>query len=114
MKEKPVLLDWLMVANNILGADIICCINMGIDPLSIKHIAYYKQNEPIPELKYIQFSQDYNKFIGPQFYLKRNFWDYPGYFAFRSRFLAYLAYHSPLSRILHKGMCLFREKFYDY
>jgi len=114
MKGEPVELDWIMITNNILVADITCCIIMGIDPLSIKHIAYYKQNEPIPELKYIQFSQDYNKFIGPQFYLKRNFWDYPGYFAFRSRFLAYLAYHSPLSKILHRILYLFREKFYDH
>lgn len=114
MRGEPVLLDWLMVANNILVADVICCTLMGIDPFSIKHLAYYKQNEPIPELKDIQFSQNHNKFIGPEFYLKKNFWDYPGYFAFRSRFLAYLAYHSPLSRILHKGMYLFREKFYKH
>jgi len=114
MKGEQVLLDWLMVANNIFVADVTCCTLMEIDPFSIKHLAYYKQNEPIPELKDIQFSQDHNKFIGPQFYLKKNFWDYPGYFAFRSRFLAYLAYHSPISKILHKGLYLFREKFYDY
>jgi len=114
MRGEPVLLDWLMVANNILAADVTGCTLMGIDPLSIKHLAYYKQNEPIPELKDIQFSQNHNKFIGPKFYLKKNFWDYPGYFAFRSPFLAYLAYYSPLSRILHKGMYLFREKFYEH
>jgi len=114
MKGEPVLLDWLMVANNILVADVICCNLMGIDPFSIKYLAYQIQSEPIPALKDIQFSQDYNKFIGPQFYLKKKFWDYPGYFAFRSSFLAYLAYHSPLSRILHKGMYLFREKFYEH
>jgi len=114
MNGEPVLLDWLMVANNILVADVICCNLMGIDPFSIKYLAYQIQSEPIPALKDIQFSQDYNKFIGPQFYLKKKFWDYPGYFAFRSSLLAYLAYHSPLSRILHKGMYLFREKFYEH
>lgn len=114
MRGDPVELGWLMVADNILAADIACCTLMGIDPFSVKYLDFYKQNEPIPELKDIQFSQDHNKFIGLQFYLKKNFWDYPGYFAFRSRFLAYLAYHSPLSRLLHKGMYLFREKFYDY
>jgi len=87
---------------------------MGIDLNSVNYLGYHKQNEPIPDLKDIQFNGDHKQFIGPQFYLKRDFWDYPGYFAFRSRFFAHSAYHSPLSRILHKALYLFREKFYDY
>jgi uncharacterized protein (DUF362 family) len=114
MRGDPVKLDWLIVANNILAADVTCCTLMGIDPLSVDYLRYYKRNEPIPELKDIQFSQDHNNFIGTQFYLKRSVWDYPGYFAFRSSSLAWLAYHSPLSRVLHKGLYLFREKFYDH
>ncbi len=114
MRGDTVDLGWLMVANNILAADAACCTLMGIDPFSVNFLAFYKKNEPIPELNDIQFNLDYKKFIGPQFYLKRELCDYPGYFAFRSPFLAYLAYHSPLSRILHKGLYLFREKFYDH
>jgi uncharacterized protein (DUF362 family) len=114
MRGDPVKLDWLIVANNILAADVTCCTLMGIDPFSVNYITYYKQNEPIQELKDIQFSQAHEKFIGPQFYLKRDFWDYPGYFAFQSSSLAWLVYHSPLSRVLHKGLYLFREKFYDH
>jgi uncharacterized protein (DUF362 family) len=114
MRGDPVKLDWLIVANNILAADVTCCTLMGIDPFSVDYLRYYKRNEPIPELEDIQFSQDHNNFIGPQFYLERSVWDYPGYFAFRSSFLAWLAYHSPLSRVLHKGLYMFREKFYDH
>jgi len=114
MRGEAVKLDWLIVANNILAADVTCCTLMGINPFSVGYLGYYKRNEPVPELKDIQFSQDYNNFIGTQFYLKRSVWDYPGYFAFRSSSLAWLAYHSPLSRILHKGLYLFREKFYDH
>ena len=114
MRGDPVKLDWLIVADNILAADVTCCTLMGIDPFSVDYLRYYKQNEPISELKDMQFSQDHNKFIGTQFYLKRSVWDYPGYFSFRSSFLAWLAYHSPLSRVLHKGLYLFREKFYDH
>jgi hypothetical protein len=87
---------------------------MGIDPLSVKHLRIYNNNEPLPTLDMFDFNQDYTRFIGPEFYLKRDFWDYPGYLAFQSPFLTYLAYHSPLSRILHKVLYLFREKFYEH
>lgn len=114
MRGEAVELGWLMVADNILAADMACSTIMGIDPYSVKYLRFYAKNEKAGGLEESQFSQDYRKFIGPKFYLQREFWDYPGYFAFRSPFLAYLAYHSPLARILHKGMYLFREKFYEY
>jgi uncharacterized protein (DUF362 family) len=106
-------LDWLLIANDILAADIVCCTLMGIDPLSVKHLRFYNNNEPLPPQGKFHFSQDYHRFVGPKFYLKRELWDYPGFFAFRSSSLAWLAYHSPFSRILHKILYLFREKFYD-
>jgi uncharacterized protein (DUF362 family) len=114
MRGDPIKMDLLIVANNILAADATCCSIMGIDPCSVDYLKYYRRNEPIPELEDIQFNQDPNNFIGTKFYLKRSVWDYPGYFAFRSSCLAWLAYYSPLSRILHKGLYLFREKFYDH
>ena len=114
LRGEAVELGWIMVANNILGADIVCCMLMGIDPLSVNFIRFYNDNENLPALEKYEFNQDYRRFIGPKFYLKREFWDYPGYFTFRSSFLSYLAYHSPLSDILHKCLYLFREKFYDH
>ena len=62
----------------------------------------------------IAFSQDYHQSIKDKFYLKRLWTDSPGPFAFRSFSLAFLAYYSPLSDILHKLLYLFREPFYDY
>ena len=112
LRGDAVELGWIMISNNIAAADFACCTLMGIDPLSLKYLAFYKENEEVPALEDIQFSQDYRGFIGTKFYLKRDFWDYPGYFAFRSSFLAYLAYHSPFARFLHSVMYLFREKFY--
>lgn len=114
MKGDPVELNWIMAADEILAADIVCCVLMGIDPASVRYFRLYNDNKTLPGLDKFRFSRDYKQFIGPKFYLKREFWDYPGYFAFRVPFLAYLAYHSPLSKILHKGLYLFREKFYDY
>ncbi|HME41672.1 MAG TPA: DUF362 domain-containing protein [Syntrophorhabdales bacterium] len=107
-------LGWLLIADDITGADVACCALMGIDPLSVKYLRSYNDHEPLPTLDMFEFNQDYTQFIGPKFYLKRDVWDYPGYFAFRSRFLAYLAYHSKLAHLLHKLLYLFREKFYDH
>jgi uncharacterized protein (DUF362 family) len=114
MRGEALELKWLMVADNILAADMVCSTLMGIDPCSVKYLRFYANNEKKTGFEDFQFNQDHRKFIGPKFYLQREFWDYPGYFAFRSSFLAYLAYQSPLARILHKVLYLFREKFYQH
>jgi hypothetical protein len=45
------------------------------------------------------------------FYLKRKWTDLPGLLAFKSPLLAYF---SPLSKLLHTILYLFREQLYDY
>jgi uncharacterized protein (DUF362 family) len=107
-------LGWVLIADDITAADVVCCALMGIDPLSVKYLRSYNGNEPLPTLDMFELNQDCTLFVGPKFYLKRDFWDYPGYFAFRSPFLAHLAYHSKLAGILHKMLYLFREKFYEH
>jgi uncharacterized protein (DUF362 family) len=114
MRGDPLELNWLMVSNNILAADKICSLIMGIDPESVNYLKFYEDNETLAPIESFQFSRDYKHFIGPQFYLKRELLDYPGYFAFQSSLLAYLAYHSPVSKLLHKILYLFREKFYEH
>lgn len=114
MRGEPVKLGWIIMADNIQAADIVCCSLMGIDPLSVDYLRFYSNNELLPSIENYQFNQNYSQFIGPRFYLKRELLDYPGYFAFRFRFLSYLAYHSPVAKILHKSLYLFREKFYDH
>jgi uncharacterized protein (DUF362 family) len=114
MRGDAVELGWIMLADNIVAADLVCCKLMGINPLTIEYLAFSIGNLAIPSFDTFQFNRDYQSFIGPQFYLKRDFWDYPGYFAFRSPLLAYLAYHSPAAGLLHKILYLFRDKFYDH
>lgn len=108
MKGDPVELNWLMLADDLYSADTLCCQMMQIDPESV----YYLR--PVSAVKDMEISQDYSKFIGPRFYLKREWTDYPGLWAFRSPFLSYMAYFSPLAGFLHKLLYLFRKPFYDY
>lgn len=114
MRGDAVELGWILLSNNIVAADMVCCRLMGIEPLTVNHLAYCQENLAVPPIDTFHFNRDYRDFIGPQFYLRRDFWDYPGYFAFRSPLLAYLAYHSPIAGFLHKVLYLFRSKFYDH
>lgn len=114
LRGDPVPLGWVMVADDIVTADHVCCHLMGIDPRGVDYLDFCHRNWPVPEMGAIRFNKDYQNFIGPRFLLRREFWDYPGYLAFRSSTLAYLAYHSPIAGLLHRGMYMFREKFYDH
>ncbi len=114
MRGDAVKLGWMMACDNILAGDIVCTEIMQIKPESIKYFYTTNNGQQLPNADSFQFNQNYKQFIGPKFKLKRDFLDYPGFFAFRSPFLAYLAYHSPLSKLLHKVLYLFREEFYEY
>jgi uncharacterized protein (DUF362 family) len=114
MEGDAVELNWLMVADDLYAADYACCHLMQIDPRSIYYLRYLEREQAVPKMEEIQFSQDYRQFIKTKFYLKRLWTDYPGLLAFRSFSLAYLAYYSPLSNLLHKLLYLFRKPFYDY
>ena len=97
-----------MMADDLYAADALCCRLMQIDPQSV----YYLR--PVPAGQDLELSQDHLKFIGPRFYLQREWTDYPGLLCFRSPFLSYVAYFSPLAGFLHKLLYLFRRPFYDY
>jgi uncharacterized protein (DUF362 family) len=114
LRGDPVKLGWMMIADDIGAADQVCCRLMRIDPASVKYLAFYQQHQNTSALEEFQFNQDYRAFIGPKFFLRREFWDYPGFLAFRFPAIAYLAYHSPLAGVLHKLLYLFREKFYEH
>ena len=73
-----------------------------------------RQDEALPEIEQIDFSQDWRQFVKEKFYLERQWTDYPGLLAFRSRVLAYVAYYSPAASLLHKILYLFRQPFYNY
>jgi uncharacterized protein (DUF362 family) len=107
-------LGWMLLSDDIVAADIVCTTLMGIDPQTIDYLSFCAPGGELPPPDRFLFNQDYRPFIGPRFHMKRELWDYPGYFAFRSPSLAYIAYHSPLAGVLHKAMYLFREKFYEH
>lgn len=114
LEGDPVELGWLMIADNILAADYLGSTLIGIDPNSIRYLRFFHDDQPIPPLTKFNFNRDFREFSGPHFYLRRKWTDYPGYFAFQSSILAYIAYHSPLSGMLHKLLYLFRDKFYEH
>ena len=87
MRGDPVKLGWLMVSDNILAADMVCCELMGISAFSVNYLRFYHDKEPLPPLANFSFSQDFTSFAGTRFFLKRDTWDYPGYFCFRPKFL---------------------------
>jgi uncharacterized protein (DUF362 family) len=114
MEGDAVDLNWLMMSDDLYAADYACCRLMQLDPKDIYYLRYVSKEEAGPSFDRMQFSQDYQPFVKTKFYRKLLWTDYPGYLAFRSFALAYLAYYSPLSDFLHKLVYLFRKPFYDY
>ncbi len=114
MKGQPVELNWVLVSNDIGAAAAVACELMQIPLKRIRHLAYIKKLGGIPDLAQIEMNQDTRPFSTTRFYLRRKWTDYPGYLAFQSPFLAYLAYFSPLADLLHRVLYLFREPFYDH
>lgn len=114
MEGDAVELNWLMMADDLYAADYACCRLMQIDPHSIYYLQHLVKEGITLDVDKMQFSQGYSQFVKTKFYLKRLWTDYPGLFAFRSFGLAYVAYYSPLSDLLHKLLYLFRKPFYDY
>jgi hypothetical protein len=66
----------------------------------------------VPELGQILLNQDFRRFIKEKFHLEWEWTDYPGLLAFRYRPIAYLAYFSPLAKLLHRLLYIFREPFF--
>jgi uncharacterized protein (DUF362 family) len=114
MRGRPVELNWILVAND-LGASVrLTCELMQVPLEKIPHLRYAQQSGVIPALGDIVLNQDFRPFLKERFSLRREWTDYPGYLAYRIPFLAYLAYFSPLAKVLHRILYLFREPFYEY
>jgi uncharacterized protein (DUF362 family) len=114
MRGDPVELDWLMVADDLGAGARLCCELMQIPLRSVRHLRYAEKVGRIPPRSEIETNRDLGPFVREPFYLRRQWTDYPGAVAFRSRAVAYLAYFSPLATLLHRVLYLFREPFYDY
>lgn len=114
MLGKAVELNWLMVADDPGAAAQVACDIMQVPLESISHLSYLKKMGYIPSSEKIQLNNDIKDFQTVKFYLKRNLTDFPGFLAFNHHWLAWLAYFSPFSNMLHKLLYLVREPFYDY
>ncbi len=115
MEGDVVDLNWLMVAASLYQADATCCDLMQIP---VDHVAYMRQASRLgtsfAPASRCRLNANWQDFVSERFYLKRKWTDYPGYLAFHSPALSYLAYFSPLAGILHKLLYCFRKPFYDY
>jgi uncharacterized protein (DUF362 family) len=114
MLGDPVELNWLMVANDLVAADRVCCRLMQIDELDVKFLCHFRDRGWWPEFSGIRLRPDWEQFRKTKFYLKRKWTDLPGLACFNNSFLAWLGYRSPLAGLAHWLLYLFREPFYDY
>lgn len=114
MRGDPVALDWMLVADSLGAGARVACALMQVPLDRIRHLRYAQAHGLIPALDAISLSQDLRPFLGEKFVLRRKWTDIPGLLAFRSPFLAYLGYFSPLAGLLHRLLYLFREPFYHY
>lgn len=114
MQGDHVDLNWILMSDNLFYADFVVTKLMRLNYEKIPYLKYIFKKEEINSLGQVNLNTDITEFICLDFYLKRKLTDYPGLFAFKSEFLSYLAYHSPLSNFLHKLLYLIREPFYDY
>lgn len=114
LRGDVVATNWLLVADDALTADVLGCRLLGIDPATIPHLRHALGHRPAPNLDRIRCNADYRPLVGQSFYLRRDFWDWPGYLAFCHAWINWLGFRSPLAGFLHRVMYLFRREFYDY
>lgn len=114
MKGIPVALNWLLVTEGIGAGARLGCELMGIPLEKVRHLRYAQSLGLIPNREEIEVNRDIRPFQKEKFYLRRTLTDWPGFLAFHSPFISYLAYFSPLAGFLHRLLYLVREPFYDY
>jgi hypothetical protein len=114
MRGRPVALDWLLVSDDLGAGARVTCALMQVPFPKIRHLKHAEKQGLVPALDEIALNRDIRPFIKERFALKRSWTDYPGLLTFHSPFLAYIGYFSPLAKILHRILYLFREPFYEY
>jgi hypothetical protein len=114
MRGDVVDLNWLLVSNDLVAADRICCNLMQIDEGKVKHLQFFRKQGWWTGLQEIALNEELEGFKTVPFHLTRKWTDLPGLACFNNSFLAWLGYHSPLAGLAHKILYLFREPFYNY
>jgi uncharacterized protein (DUF362 family) len=114
MIGDPLELNWVMIADHVGAAERVGSTLMQVPIKTIPHLRYAELQGLVPPIEQIMLNQSIGHFQKHQFYLRRKLTDLPGLIAFNSPIIAYLAYFSPLARVLHKILYLVREPLYDY
>jgi uncharacterized protein (DUF362 family) len=114
MLGDPVALNWLLVANDLVAADRVCCRLMQVGEAEVKYLRFFQSRGWWPDFAEIRLRPDWAQFCKTKFYLRRKWTDVPGLLCFNSSFLAWLGYRSPLAGFAHWLLYLFREPFYDF
>ena len=114
MMGDAVELNWLLVSNDLVAADRVCCRLMQLDERKVKHLCYFQNRGWWSEFSEIRLRPDWESFCKTKFHLQRKWTDLPGFLCFNNSFLAWLGYQSPLAGFAHWLLYLFREPFYDY
>lgn len=114
MKGDVVELGWLLASNDLVAADRVCCRLMQVDERQVGYLRYFEKKGWWTPYDAIRVNRDLAPFLREKFYLERAWTDYPGLACFKSASLAWLGYRSPLAGLLHRGLYLFREPFFDH
>jgi uncharacterized protein (DUF362 family) len=114
LRGDPVELNWILVANDLVAADRVCCRLMQIDERKVRYLQHFQRRGWWSEFSDIQLNRAWEPLQRERFYLKRQWTDWPGVLCFQSPFLAWLGYRSPLAGFAHWLLYLFREPFYDH
>jgi len=105
-------LNWILMSENVFAADFVVSKIMGFNWQHIPYLRYAFKRENICSSTDIELNRDLTPFKTTEFYLEREWTDYPGVMTFNSRLLAYVGYESSLAKPLHWLLYRFREPFY--
>ncbi len=95
-------MDMLVVANDLGSFELTMLHLMGLNKWNISHINKAKRLGIVPEsLDNIEFNTDWTRFASNKFFLKRTIQNYIALLGFKSRFITWLLYESPLAKPLH-------------
>jgi len=109
MLGDPVEINWFVASNSLGAFDMIVSEMMGFDWRKIGHLKIAEKYGYIPKREEIEVIGDIES-LKRKFILKRNFWNYPALFAFKSKRLTHLFYLSKYAKFLHDIMYTFRKR----
>ncbi|MCS6953701.1 MAG: DUF362 domain-containing protein [Bryobacterales bacterium] len=112
MRGEPVELNWLLVSDSVLFADLAMAELLGFSPRQVPHLREGCRRQGVRSLAEAECNRQLDEFRKAPFRLERAWTDLPGWLAFRWRSLAWLAYESPFAQLLHRMLYLVREPFY--